>query len=70
MNEDRDLSRAHWFKSSFSNGQGGACVEIAHLPEAIAVRDSKDPAGPKLLFTPLAWAAFVESAKSGRSSAR
>jgi Domain of unknown function (DUF397) len=58
----------HWRKSSYS-GSNGACVEIVHLPEAVAVRDSKDPGGPKLIFTPHAWASFVESAKSGRFSA-
>jgi hypothetical protein len=59
---------AQWRKSSRSSG-AGACVEIAHLPEAIAVRDSKDPAGPNLIFTPHAWASFVESTKSGQFSA-
>jgi hypothetical protein len=60
--------RTQWRKGSRS-GASGACVEVAHLPEAIAVRDSKDPGGPKLIFTPHAWASFVESAKSGRLSA-
>jgi hypothetical protein len=56
---------AQWRKSTHSGGNG-ACVEVAHLPEAIAVRDSKDPAGPKLIFTSRAWTAFVEMAKGGR----
>jgi hypothetical protein len=59
---------AQWRKSTHSSGTG-ACIEVAHLPEAIAVRDSKDPAGPKLIFTPHAWAVFVDHAKGGRFSA-
>ena len=62
-----DLTQAHWRKSSYSSANG-ACVEVADLPAAIAVRDSKDPAGPKLIFTRDAWAAFVESEKGGRAS--
>jgi len=58
---------AQWRKSSYS-GANGACVEVAHLPEAVAVRDSKDPTGPKLIFTPQAWAAFVDRTKSGQLS--
>jgi len=59
---------AQWRKSTHSSADG-QCVEVAHLPEAIAVRDSKDPTGPKLIFTTRVWAAFVENAKSGRFSA-
>jgi len=62
-----DLIPARWGKSSYSSANG-ACVEVADLPGAIAVRDSKDPAGPKLIFTRHAWAAFVESAKGGQAS--
>jgi hypothetical protein len=57
-----DLTRARWRKSSYS-GANGACVEVAGRPEAVAVRDSKDPAGPVLVFTRQAWAAFTESTK-------
>jgi hypothetical protein len=60
-----DLSCVQWRKSRHSGGNG-ACVEVAHVLEAIAVRDSKDPAGPKLIFTPRAWTAFVERTKAGR----
>ena len=66
MNEDRDLSRAGWFKSSFSNGQGGNCVEHARLPDGSrVVRHSKDPEGPALIFTADEWDAFVTGVKAG-----
>ncbi|SCG78035.1 DUF397 domain-containing protein [Micromonospora humi] len=55
-----DLSNARWRKSSRSNAAGGACVEVADgRPDVVAVRDSKDPAGPVLAFAPDAWRAFV-----------
>jgi Domain of unknown function (DUF397) len=66
MSEARDLSRASWFKSSFSNGQGGACVEVAsNLPGIVAVRDSKNPEGPRLAATAEAWSEFVQAVKDG-----
>ncbi|MFG2105126.1 DUF397 domain-containing protein [Micromonospora echinaurantiaca] len=55
-----DLTSARWRKSSRSNGQGGNCVEVAdNLAGVVAVRDSKDPAGPALTFDPAAWRAFI-----------
>jgi len=54
------LSTADWRKSSHS-GDEGACVELAVVPSHVAVRDSKDPAGPVLLFTPAAWTAFADA---------
>ncbi|MGK5675040.1 DUF397 domain-containing protein [Micromonospora sp. URMC 106] len=55
-----ELNGARWRKSSRSSGNGGNCVEVAdNLPGVVAVRDSKDPAGPALAFTPTAWHAFV-----------
>jgi Domain of unknown function (DUF397). len=61
-----DLSRAVWRKSSRSNGTGGNCVEVAsNLPGVISVRDSKNPAGPALVFTPGEWSAFVNGVKRG-----
>lgn len=53
-------------KSSHSNGNAGNCVEQAHLPGEVAVRDSKDPGGPVLSFTPSALADFLAQAKTGR----
>lgn len=55
-----DLTGAEWIKSSRSSGNGGNCVEVAgNLPGVVGVRDSKDPAGPALVFGPAAWRAFV-----------
>ncbi|WP_422734904.1 DUF397 domain-containing protein [Micromonospora sp. WMMD558] len=55
-----DLSSATWRKSSRSGSSGGNCVEVAdNLPGMVAVRDSKDPAGPALTFPPAAWRTFV-----------
>jgi hypothetical protein len=59
-----ELAGAAWRKSSRSNGQG-QCVEVADLGNAVAVRDSKDPHGPALIFTPGEWAAFLQGAKAG-----
>jgi hypothetical protein len=55
-----------WRKSSYSGTNGGDCVEVAAtLPAAVAVRDSKDPDGPRLIFTPQAWAAFTATIRTG-----
>lgn len=49
-----------WRKSSFSNGQAGSnCVEVALVAEAVAVRDSKNPDGPRLEFPQVQWRRFV-----------
>jgi hypothetical protein len=60
-----DLTRADWLKSSYSGANGGNCVEVAsNLPGLIAVRDSKDPHGPALTFTPPAWATLLHDIKA------
>ena len=59
-----DLSTAVWRKSSFSNA-GGNCVEIASLPNAVAVRDSKNPQAEALLLPRTAATAWIESCKAG-----
>ncbi|MFF5171345.1 DUF397 domain-containing protein [Micromonospora sp. NPDC000089] len=57
-----DLSSARWRKSTRSGSNGGDCVEVAdNLPGVIAVRDSKDPEGPVLTFSPAAWAVFTDA---------
>lgn len=48
-----------WFKSSYSNDTGGACVEVAVLAGCVGVRDSKDEGGPVLVVPSAAWASFV-----------
>ncbi|RAO47803.1 hypothetical protein GAR06_01798 [Micromonospora saelicesensis] len=59
-----ELTGALWRKSTRSGDNGGACVEVAdNLPGLVAVRDSKDPAGPILIFPPRAWAAFVRASR-------
>ncbi|MBE1588493.1 DUF397 domain-containing protein [Nonomuraea angiospora] len=66
-----DLSNAVWRKSTYSSGNGGQCVEVAmNLPGMIAVRDSKDPAGPKLLFTRDEWKAFIGGVMNGEFDIR
>ncbi len=61
-----DLSRAVWQKSTYSGGNGGQCVEVAtNLPGMVAVRDSKDPKGPKLVVSPGQWQTFLLGLKPG-----
>jgi hypothetical protein len=68
-----DLIGLRWRKSSRSGGNGGDCVEVAAsrtgagaATAIVAVRDSKDPSGPKLLVTPTAWRALTDGIKRGR----
>jgi hypothetical protein len=60
-----DLGHAQWFKGSRSGRSHDNCVEVAFVDEAIAVRDSKNPSGPALIFTAAEWDAFVGGAKDG-----
>ena len=64
-----DLSRAVWQKSSHSGGNGGQCVEVArNLPSIVAVRDSKDSDGTRLIFGANAWQAFAAALKADISA--
>jgi hypothetical protein len=57
---------ATWRKSGRSGPQGGNCVEIAHLSDGqVAMRNSRYPNGPALVFTPTEWDAFLGGAKDG-----
>jgi hypothetical protein len=61
-----ELPAVTWRKSRRSGPQGGNCVEVATLPDGqVAVRNSRHPAGPALVFTPAAWDAFVSDAADG-----
>jgi hypothetical protein len=61
-----ELPGVTWRKSRRSGPQGGNCVEVARLPDGqVAVRNSRHPAGPALVFTAAEWAAFVGGARGG-----
>jgi len=63
-NQRADPTR--WQKSSYSNGTGGNCVEVADLNDGgRAVRDSKDRSGPVLRLTAEEWAAFTAGVRGG-----
>jgi hypothetical protein len=66
---DVDPDGATWRKSTYSNGSGGNCVEVADLPNGRAVRDSKHP-GPILVFTREGWRAFVKGIEAGDLTGR
>jgi hypothetical protein len=60
-----ELPPNQWRKSTHSQS-GGACIEVADaVPGALPVRDSKDPEGPALTFTPNSFTAFIQSVKNG-----
>jgi Domain of unknown function (DUF397) len=58
------LQAATWRKSSYSNPSGN-CVEAATLVNGVAVRNSRFPDGPALVFTEAEWDAFVRGIKTG-----
>jgi hypothetical protein len=60
-----ELGAVTWQKSRRSNPSGN-CVELAGLPDgAVAVRNSRDPYGPALIYTRDEWAAFIAGARDG-----
>jgi hypothetical protein len=67
-----DLTGAAWRKASSTGEADEACVEIAVLPgskegsdQVIAMRDSGQPDGPVLIFTPDEWRAFTAGVQDG-----
>jgi hypothetical protein len=66
MSTAHDLSTVTWRKSSYSDGQGGSCVEVSDdFASVTPVRDSKSPQGPTLAFPADRWASFVTAVKDG-----
>ncbi|MGA5554611.1 DUF397 domain-containing protein [Streptomyces lavendulocolor] len=62
-----DLSAATWRKSSHSNQDGGACVEVSDdFTHVVPVRDSKTRCGPVLVFPAGGWSTFVSAVKTGQ----
>ncbi|MDG4795971.1 DUF397 domain-containing protein [Micromonospora sp. WMMD1082] len=59
-----NMTGAEWRKSSYSANEGN-CVEVAdNTPSVVGVRDSKDIAGPALMFAPEQWRSFITSIKA------
>ncbi|TYB48626.1 DUF397 domain-containing protein [Actinomadura chibensis] len=58
-----NLVKAEWRKSSYTGPNGGDCVELASEADTVAVRDSKDPDGPKLFVSRRAFAALLGDLK-------
>ncbi|MFM9615229.1 DUF397 domain-containing protein [Streptomyces niveiscabiei] len=65
MRHTPELSTARWRRSSYSNTNGGNCVEIAEdFPGIVPIRDSKDPGGPMLTVPTPVWDTFIGSLKA------
>ncbi|MCQ4046275.1 DUF397 domain-containing protein [Streptantibioticus rubrisoli] len=63
-----DLTGADWRSSTYSQSNGGECIEWAPdyaVRGLVPVRDSKDPAGPALAFSAASWVSFVDAVKRG-----
>ncbi|MFF0645550.1 DUF397 domain-containing protein [Streptomyces tendae] len=64
-----DLTNAHWRKSTYSNGEGGNCLEVTDgVPGVIPVRDSKVTGGPVIVIGSAAWTEFVRTVVQSRGA--
>ncbi|SCF84547.1 DUF397 domain-containing protein [Streptomyces sp. Ncost-T10-10d] len=54
-----------WFKSSYSGGGQGECLEVTAGYDTVPIRDSKTPSGPALVFSADGWSSFVSAVKDG-----
>lgn len=71
MRTSPEMTNTRWRKSSYSNMNGGDCVEIADdLPGIVPVRDSKRPHSPTVVIPAPAWAAFIDELKVADSNRR
>ena len=61
--EQSEIPPLQWFKSSYSSGSGGECIEVAPAPANIHIRDSKAPARGTLIVRSAAWASFLDLAR-------
>ncbi|MFI1384050.1 DUF397 domain-containing protein [Embleya sp. NPDC020886] len=59
-----DVNDAGWFKSSHSNDDNGACVEVAPGCGIVPVRDSKDPSVGHLTVAPASWSALLSTLRT------
>lgn len=59
VSDEMDLNNILWRKSSHSTNNGGDCVELGALPDAVVARDSRDPDGPRLVFGRRVFAEFL-----------
>ncbi|GAA2623117.1 DUF397 domain-containing protein [Actinomadura fulvescens] len=59
------MEQLKWRKSSYTTSNGGNCVELAGLDDAVAVRDSKDPYGPVILVRRAALRRAIREAAEG-----
>jgi hypothetical protein len=60
-----DISQARWRTSSFSGTNGNGCVEVAFLPDAVAVRDTKDRTRAPHVYRGEPWRAFLAAVRAG-----